>query len=193
MIEIDDILISDDIVSSQFVCDLTACQGGCCVEGDAGAPITAEEAKMIKDIYPHIKQDLMPKAVEEIEKNGTDTLDDEFDIVTPTIDNGICVYGYYDEHNIVKCAIEKHYLAGHSNFKKPISCHLFPIRVDKGKNHEFLNYEPRKDLCKSACKNGKRLQVPTYRFLKEPLIRAYGKDFYEVLDDIAIEHYNITP
>lgn len=192
MIEIDNILISDEIVEKEFVCNLDKCKGGCCVDGDAGAPLTRDEANIIEDLYPLLKKSLSPRAIQEIENQGTYTYDDEFDIVTPIIDGGICVYGFYDENNIVKCAIEKLYYEGKTDFKKPISCHLYPIRVTETTNGmELLNYEPRKKLCSPACKLGEQLQVPVYRFLKEPLIRKYGEDVYDVIDDIAKEHFGV--
>lgn len=192
MIAIDDKLISDEIVTKQFVCNLEKCKGGCCVDGDTGAPITKEEADIIADIYPKIKHLLSDRAIKQIEEDGTHTTDDEFDLVTPTIDGGICVYGFFDENGIVKCAMEQAYLKGEINFKKPISCHLFPIRVSDLKTYIALNYEPRETLCKPACKLGKSLQVPVYRFLKEPIIRQFGNDFYETLDNIAKEYYGIS-
>lgn len=191
MIEIDDKLISDHVVSRQFVCDLNKCKGGCCVDGDAGAPITEEEAQLIEKYYPAVKHLLMDKAVSQIEAEGTHTTDDEFDLVTPTIEGGICVYGYYDELGHVKCAFEKEYNEGRISFKKPISCHLYPIRTQRYKTFEAVNYEPRETLCKPACKLGKQLKVPVYRFLKEPLIRKYGEEFYNTLDQIAKEFYGV--
>lgn len=129
MIAIDNILISDEVVEKQFVCNLDKCKGGCCVDGDTGAPITQEEANIIEDIYPEIKRLLTPQAIAHIEEEGTHTFDDEYGLVTPTLNGGICVYGYYDERGIVKCAMEQVYNEGKIDFKKPISCHLFPIRI----------------------------------------------------------------
>ncbi len=192
MIAIDDKLISDEVVTKQFVCNLEKCKGGCCVDGDTGAPITQEEADTIADIYPKIKYLLSDRAIKQIEEEGTHTTDDEFDLVTPTIDGGICVYGFFDEQGMVKCAMEQAYLKGEIEFKKPISCHLFPIRVSEFKTYIALNYEPRESLCKPACKLGKSLQVPVYRFLKEPLIRKYGEEFYDALDNIAKQFYGIS-
>jgi len=191
MIEIDDKLISDEIVSKQFVCDLTKCKGACCVDGDTGAPITEEEAAQIKAFYPQVKYLLSDNAIKLIEEEGTHTVDDEFDLVTPTINGGICAYGYFDDGGMVKCAFEKEYLAGNIDFKKPISCHLFPIRTTTYATFEAVNYEPRETICKPACKLGKQLKVPVYRFLKEPLTRKYGADFYDTLDKIAIQFYGI--
>lgn len=189
MIAIDNVLISDDVVEQHFVCDLNKCKGGCCVDGDTGAPITQEEANIIEDIYPKIKHLLTPQAINLIEDEGTHTFDDEYGLVTPTLNGGICVYGYYDEAGIVKCAMEHEYKAGNIDFKKPISCNLFPIRITEYETYEAMNYEPRKSLCKPACKLGKSLKMPVYQFLKEPLIRKYGADFYEALDATAKAHY----
>lgn len=191
MIAIDNILVSDEVVEKQFVCNLDKCKGGCCVDGDTGAPITQEEANIIEDIYPEIKHLLSPNAIALIEDEGTHTFDDEYGLVTPSLNGGICAYGYYDELGIVKCAIEHVYKEGKIDFKKPISCHLFPIRITEYETFEAVNYEPRETLCKPACKLGKSLEVPVYQFLKEPLIRKYGEDFYEALDATAKAHYGI--
>lgn len=190
MVSIEDILISDDIFDKKFVCDLNKCKGGCCVEGDAGAPITRDEANLIEDLYPILKPYLTQEAIELIEEDGAYTFDDEFDIVTPTIDGGICVYGYYDQNGMVKCAIEQAYYDGKTDYKKPISCHLFPIRVVENENFHALNYEPQPSLCSPACTLGESLKVPVYQFLKEPLIRKYGEEFYEDLEYTAEEYYN---
>lgn len=189
MIAIDEVLISDDVVEQHFVCDLNKCKGGCCVDGDTGAPITQEEANIIEDIYPEIKHLLSPQAIALIEDEGTHTYDDEYGLVTPSLNGGICTYGYYEDDGTVKCAIEKVYKEGKIDFKKPISCHLFPIRITEYETYDAVNYEPRKSLCKPACKLGKSLKVPVYQFLKEPLIRKYGEDFYEALDATAKAYY----
>jgi hypothetical protein len=191
VIAIDNILVSDEVVEKQFVCDLNKCKGGCCVDGDTGAPITQEEANIIEDIYPEIKHLLSPNAIALIEDEGTHTFDDEYGLVTPSLNGGICAYGYYDELGIVKCAIEHVYKEGKIDFKKPISCHLFPIRITEYETFEAVNYEPRETLCKPACKLGKSLKVPVYQFLKEPLIRKYGEEFYDALDATAKAHYGI--
>jgi hypothetical protein len=191
VIAIDNILVSDEVVEKQFVCNLDKCKGGCCVDGDTGAPITQEEANIIEDIYPEIKHLLSPNAIALIEDEGTHTFDDEYGLVTPSLNGGICAYGYYDELGIVKCAIEHVYKEGKIDFKKPISCHLFPIRITEYETFEAVNYEPRETLCKPACKLGKSLQVPVYQFLKEPLIRKYGEEFYDALDATAKAHYGI--
>jgi hypothetical protein len=185
MIAIDNVLLSDEVVEEHFVCDLTKCKGGCCVDGDCGAPLTEEESKTIARIYPTIKPYLVPEYIKEIEQQGTHTWDNEYGFVTPTVNGGICVYGYTDEMGVVKCAIEKAWKEGKVDFKKPISCHLFPIRITEQEGFEAVNYEPRETLCKPACKLGKSLKVPVYVFLKDALVRKYGEDFYDALDAVA--------
>ena len=185
MIAIDNVLLSDQVVEEQFVCDLNACKGGCCVDGDCGAPLTKEEAKTIAKVYPTIKPYLLPEYIIEVEKQGTHTTDDEYGLVTPTVNGGICVYAYTDDLGIVKCAFEKAYNEGKIKFKKPISCHLYPIRIKQMDGYEAVNYEPRKQMCKPACKLGKQLKVPVYKFLKDSITRKYGEEFYETLDAVA--------
>jgi hypothetical protein len=185
MIAIDHVLLSDEIVEEEFVCDLNSCKGGCCVDGDCGAPLTKDETKIIADIYPVVKPYLSAEYIAEIERQGTHTMDDEYGYVTPTVNGGICVYAYTDELGIVKCAIEKAWKEGKVSFQKPISCHLYPIRIKEQPGYELVNYEPRKKLCKPACKLGRKLKVPVYKFLKDSIVRKYGEDFYETLDAVA--------
>ena len=193
MIAIDDILISDDVISRQFVCDLSKCKGGCCEEGDAGAPLSDEELNIVVDLYETIKPYLTADAVAEIEANGKYVYSKEFGWVTPTLasDNEICVYGYRDEKGIIKCAFEQAYYDGKSTWKKPVSCHLFPVIAKKSKDKTtwLVNYMPRQTLCKPACGLGKKLQVPVYEFLKEPLIRKFGEEFYEALEATAKTYF----
>ena len=189
MIVIDSILVSDDVIEKQFVCDLNKCKGGCCEEGDAGAPLDDEELDIILSLYEKVKPYLTPAAVAEIERKGKYVYHKEFGWVTPTLggDNEICVYGIRDEKGIIKCAFEQAFYDGVTKWKKPISCHLFPVIAQKGKHGDYdrVNYEPREQLCNPACGLGKKLQVPVYEFLKEPLIRKYGEEFYTILDKIA--------
>lgn len=190
MIAIDNKLISDDVVEAQFVCDLNKCKGGCCEDGDAGAPLEKDELAKLKGFYNKITPYMTNEGLKEVERKGLYYYDPEFGWVTPTINGQICAYGFRDESGIIKCAIEKAYLNGEIEWKKPISCHLFPIKITKSKEDpdlEYVNYEPREDLCKAACSLGKKLKVPTYVFLKEALIRKYGKEFYETLEATA-EH-----
>ncbi len=186
MIEIDNVLISDEVVEEYFVCDLIKCKGGCCVDGDAGAPLENKELKELEEVYKQVVPYLTKEGQLKIEQTGKYIYDQEFGWVTPTISNGMCAYGTVDKKNgIVKCGIEQAYNDGKINWKKPISCHLFPIRIKKTVKSELVNYEPREDLCSAACSLGKKLKLSVYQFLKEPIIREYGKDFYEALDATA--------
>jgi hypothetical protein len=189
LIVIDKILVSDDVVEKQFVCDLAKCKGGCCEDGDAGAPLENNELQSVLDSYEKIKPYLTQDAIREIEKKGNYVYSQEFGWVTPTLDNDneICVYARREEWGIIKCAFEQAYNDGVIPWKKPISCHLYPVTTKKGKHgdYERVNYEPRELLCKPACGLGKKLKVPAYEFLKEPLVRKYGAAFYQALDTIA--------
>jgi hypothetical protein len=189
LIAIDNKLISDDIVSEQFVCDLKRCKGGCCEDGDAGAPLEKKEMQIIDEIFDEIKPLLTPEGLDAIDNTGRYHYDKEFGWVTPTVGGKICAYGSRDEHGIIRCAFEKAFYDGKINWKKPMSCHLFPIKIKKSKRtkQEFLNYEPREGLCNPACVLGKKLKVPVYVFLKDALIRKYGEEFYSALEASA-EH-----
>jgi hypothetical protein len=187
LIVIDNILVSDEVVSEQFVCDLNKCKGGCCEDGDAGAPLTDEELEWLKGHIEEIKPYMTQEGLKVLEKEGLYKYDREFGWVTPTIEGRMCAYGFKDSRGIVKCGIEQAWMDKKISWKKPISCHLFPIKVTRSKrqNQEYVNYEPREDLCKAACKLGKQLKVPVYIFLKDALIRKYGPDFYETLETTA--------
>lgn len=185
MIAIDNVLISDQIVEEQFVCDLVKCKGGCCVDGDAGAPLENKELKELNSVYAEVIPYLTKEGLQQIEKEGLYIYDAEFGWVTPIVSTGMCAYGTMDSNGIVKCGIERAYNDGKIKWKKPISCHLFPIRIKKTDKTDLVNYEPREGLCSPACKLGKKLKVPVYQFLKEPLIRKYGQSFYEALSATA--------
>ena len=189
MIVIDNVLVSDNIVEKQFVCDLAKCKGGCCEDGDAGAPLEDDELDTILMLYDHVKPYLSEASITEIERKGKYVYHREFGWVTPTLgnDSEICVYGIRGKDGVIKCAFEQAYCDGKTSWKKPVSCHLFPIIDRKGRNGDYdrINYEPRESLCSPACALGKKLQIRTYEFLKEALIRKYGDKFYEALDAVA--------
>ena len=177
MILIDHTCISDDIEDQLFVCNLDKCKGACCVEGDSGAPLDEDELVVLDEIYPMVEPYLSEAGKEVIAKEGTYTKDFEGDYVTPVINGRECVYAIYDTKGILKCGIEEAYNDGKITYKKPLSCHLYPIRVTKYDQYHALNYD-RWDICSPACSFGKELGVPVYKFLKAPLIRAYGENWY---------------
>ncbi|GAB4253094.1 MAG: DUF3109 family protein [Vicingaceae bacterium] len=180
MIQIKDTVISELLLERKFVCDLNACKGACCVEGDAGAPLEKEEAKLIPEIYSKVKPYMRTEGIKAVEKNGFYTIDDDGEEVTTLIEGKECAYTYID-NGVYKCAFEVAFNNGDINFKKPISCHLFPVRITKYKTFTAVNYAYW-DICDNACVLGEQLQVKTYRFLKEPLIRKFGKEWYDELE-----------
>jgi hypothetical protein len=190
VIAIDNILVSDDIVEAKFICDLHKCKGGCCEDGDAGAPLEKAELKELEEHINVIKPYLTPEGLQELKRQGLYTYDREFGFVTPTINGGICAYAFRDNQGIIKCGIEAAYRDGKLDWKKPISCHLYPIKVNKTKTYTMLNYEPRDPMCNPGCALGKKAKMPVYEFLKEPLERKFGTEFYTTLHQIAVEHFS---
>lgn len=193
MIQIDQVLLSDEVVEAKFVCDLAKCKGGCCEDGDAGAPVTDEEMEIIRKNLEVILPYLTAEGRAELLRQGLFVQDGEFGWVTPVINGGICAYGFRDERGIIKCGIEAAYNDGKLDWKKPISCHLFPIRLNETDTYTMVNYEPREVLCKPACAFGKKLKVPVYQFLKEALVRKFGTEFYDTLHQLAVEHFDAAP
>ncbi len=183
MIELDNVILSDDVREQFFVCDLEKCKGACCVEGDLGAPLLESELETMKEIYPAVAPYLSREGRAEIERQGTYVLDEDGEYSTPTIDGRECAYAIYDTKGILKCGIEQAYNDGKVDFKKPVSCHLYPIRITKYSEYEAVNYD-RWHICSPACSLGRELSVPVYKFLKEALIRKYGKDWYDRLVDL---------
>lgn len=184
MLAIDDTLISEDIFDKKFVCDLSACKGECCVSGDSGAPLEKEELEILNTVYEQVKPYMVPKGIKAVEKSGLYVRDADGDYTTTLVSDGAeCAFVYFDDNNIAKCAIEKAYLEGKISWKKPISCHLYPIRITKYKNYEAINYHSW-SICKPACDCGEKLDVPVFKFLKEPLIRKYGEGWFNELENI---------
>lgn len=187
MIAIEDTLVSDDVIARKFVCNLNACRGECCVAGDSGAPLEKEEIEILKNILPEVKPYIPESGLKAIETYGVNVVDDDGDDVTPLVEgNKHCAFVYFDDHHIAKCSIEKAYNEGKVTFKKPISCHLYPIRITRYKTYTAVNYH-RWEVCNDACILGRELKVPVYEFLKEPLIRKFGNDWYDALKIAATE------
>ena len=182
MIEVQSTLVHEDIIRENFVCNLSKCKGACCIEGDSGAPLELSELAVLNEIYPHVKPYMTEKGIQTIEDNGTFVKDFEGDYTTPCVDtNKECAYVTW-ENGITKCAIEEAYEDGKIAWKKPISCHLYPIRITAYPEFEILHYD-RWNICSPACAFGNELKVSVYEFLKEPLIRKFGADWYEELKD----------
>lgn len=182
MVEVDQILVHEDVISEQFVCNLSKCKGACCVAGDAGAPLEPEEVDILKEVYPKIKHLLADRGIAAIEQYGTSVRDLDGDLTTPCVDgNKECAYVTFED-GITKCGIEKAFEQGLVTWKKPISCHLYPIRVTRYPEFDLLNYD-RWHICKDACTFGRELKVPVFKFLRDPLIRKYGLEWYESLEE----------
>lgn len=192
MIQFENTLLSDDIFEKKFVCDLNACKGICCIEGESGAPLEKEELTILDLIFEDIKPFLRKEGISAIEKQGKYIIDSDGEFVTPLIKGKECAYTVFEKDGTAACGIEKAYLEGKVNFKKPISCHLYPIRVTKLSNgNEALNYNKWK-ICKSACILGNKLSIKVYQFLKDALIRKYGIKWYEELKEIDAALQNIN-
>jgi hypothetical protein len=186
LVEIEDKIVSTQIFERQFVCDLTACKGACCIEGDNGAPVTAEEVQIIETHLPQILPFMRPEGIAAVEAQGVAYLDHNLEPATTLVNDAECAFVFFDDAGIAKCAIEKAQREGHIDFLKPISCHLYPIRTKQFKDYTALNYE-KWDICEPACACGEKLEVPVYKFLKEPIKRAFGEDFYKELEHVAAE------
>ncbi|MCO5247557.1 MAG: DUF3109 family protein [Chitinophagales bacterium] len=190
MILIDDILISDDIIETQFVCDLNACKGACCVEGDGGAPLEKEEIEILQRDLDKILPYLTVEGKKVIEEQGVFTVEKEDEYTgyaTPLINGGACAFVTFRKDGTAACGIEDAYNDEKMNFRKPVSCHLYPIRVKNYDKMVAVNYDEW-DICKAACVLGKRLQMPLYKFVKDGLIRKFGQEFYDVLEQAAKAH-----
>ncbi|MDX5325948.1 MAG: DUF3109 family protein [Bacteroidota bacterium] len=183
MIEIGNALVSEDVLEKEFVCNLGACHGACCIEGDAGAPLEKNEVDLLKEIYPIVREYMRPEGIAAVEEQGTSVVDWDGEKVTPLVKGKECAYVIF-EGKVAKCAIEKAWEEKRIPFKKPISCHLYPIRITRYTTFEAVNYN-KWDICSPACDLGHELKVPVYRFLKDSLIRKYGEQWYSELEEVA--------
>jgi hypothetical protein len=181
MIQIDDTLVSDELFSERFVCDLSACKGACCVEGESGAPLDVDEIDILEESLEQIKPYMRKEGLERIEETGVFTVDDDGEFVTPLVNDRECAFVNFDSNGIAKCSIEMAYRDGKTNFPKPISCHLYPIRLTELKDFVALNYHywP---ICDPARSCGAKLDVKVFRFLKGPIIRRFGEEYYDKLE-----------
>ena len=188
MIAIDKVLVSDDVIEAKFVCDLHKCKGGCCEDGDAGAPLEKKEMQIIEENFNQIQPYLVSEGLEEIEKRGKFLYDKEFGWVTPTINGAICAYGFRDKQGIIKCGIEAAYNDGKLSWKKPISCHLFPIKINGQKSIQWSTMNQER-VYASQVVSWEKSENAGLQFLKEALIRKFGVSFYNTLHNIALDYF----
>jgi len=184
MFQLGKTIISEDIIKKDFVCNLSACKGACCIDGDAGAPLEKEEAIILEEIYPKVKPFLRKEGIKVIESQGAFITTEKGELETPLINGADCAYVIFDEHKTALCAIEEAYNQGEVSWKKPVSCHLYPVRVKDYSEFSAVNYH-NWQICDDACALGKELQVPVYKFVKEALIRKFGEDWYLELEKVA--------
>ena len=187
--DVDNLLLEKELFTKKFVCDLNACKGACCVQGDAGAPLTLEEIDIIERDLEEIKPFMTVEGSDVVTNNGVFYMDVENEPVTALIDGGICAFAIEDDGGVVKCAIERAYEHKKTNFIKPISCHLYPIRVKRLHERKVLVVD-NWNICNPACSLGEQLNVPVYKFLKSPIVRAFGEGFYKDLQIIEKEMIN---
>jgi len=187
MFQLGKTIVSEDLIEKGFVCNLGACKGECCIAGEAGAPVTEEETHILKEIYPKVKPFLRPEGIVAIEAQGTHITSDLSELETPLVDGKECAYISFSENGIAGCGIEDAHNAGEVDFKKPISCHLYPVRVQDYSEFAAVNYH-KWPICNDACTLGKELQVPVYKFVKEALIRKFGENWYLGLEKVASEY-----
>ncbi|MDB4324345.1 DUF3109 family protein [Crocinitomicaceae bacterium] len=186
LVEVHDKVVSTQIFERKFVCDLSACKGACCIEGDAGAPLTFEEVDILEETLDAITPYMRHEGIKAIEKQGVFYMDQDNEPVTTLVNEKECAFVYFDDNGITKCAVEQAHMDGKSDFKKPISCHLYPIRTKKFDDFTALNYDVW-DICAPACDCGSKLNVPVFRFLKEAIIRAFGGSFFKELELVSKE------
>lgn len=185
MFQLGKTIVSEDVLVKDFVCNLSACHGACCIDGDAGAPLSKEETEILENIFPKIKPFLRPEGIQVIEEKGAWVVGTDQDLETPLIENKDCAYVIFDGKTAL-CGIEQAYNQGLIDWKKPVSCHLYPVRIKEFSSFSAVNYD-RWDICNDACTLGKELQIPVYKFVKEALIRRFGKEWYEELELVATE------
>lgn len=184
LIEVGPHLISSQLLERKFVCDLNACKGACCVEGNSGAPLLLEEIDLIEDKLEHIEAYMREEGKQTVQQAGVFYMDEDNEPVTTLINGAECAFVYFDDKGITKCAIETAYREGKIDFNKPQSCHLYPIRVKQFHDKKVLTFEEW-DICSPACACGEQLDVPVYKFLQEPIKRAFGEKFFEELTVVA--------
>ena len=187
MFQLGKTIVSEDLIEKDFVCNLSKCKGECCVSGVAGAPLEKSEVDLLEEIYPKIKPFLRKEGISAIKQQGTSIKTNLGELETPLVNNSECAYLIFNENKIASCGIEEAYNTGVINWKKPISCHLYPVRVKAYSEFAAVNYH-KWDICDDACSLGNELKVPVYKFVKEALIRKFGTNWYLELEKVAQEY-----
>ncbi len=186
MFQLHKTIVSEEILDKEFVCNLGACKGACCVQGDAGAPLEEEELQILTEILPTMKKYLSKKGLKAIEHHGPYTTNEQGEYETTLINGEDCAYVIYDKNDVALCGIEEAYNQGDISFKKPVSCHLYPVRIRQYTEFAAINYD-RWEICDDACSLGKEMKVPVYKFVKQALVRKFGQKWYDELQEIAEE------
>ncbi|CAM1344032.1 DUF3109 family protein [Tenacibaculum amylolyticum] len=184
MFQLGKTIVSEDIIQKEFVCNLSTCKGACCIEGSAGAPLEENEVAILEEVYDKVKPFLRKEGIRAIEQQGTSITSDFGELETPLIEGEECAYVIFDEKGTALCGIEEAYNKQLIDWKKPISCHLYPIRVKDYSEFAAVNYH-KWEICDDACSLGKELQVPVYKFVKEALVRKFGQNWYDELEKVA--------
>ncbi len=187
MFQLGSTIVSEEIIENDFVCNLSSCKGACCIDGEAGAPLEDKETEILVDIYKKVKPFLRKEGVTVIEEQGAFVKGTDGEWETPLVNNSECAYVIFSDTGIAKCGLEEAFNQGATNWKKPISCHLYPVRVKEYTELTAVNYH-KWQICDPACSLGDELQVPIYKFVKEALIRKFGEKWYAELEIVAREH-----
>lgn len=187
MFQLGKTIVSEEIFENEFICNLNACKGACCVDGEAGAPLEEEETEILVDIYSKVKPYLRPEGIAAIEADGAFVKGEDGEWETPLINKSECAYTIFSQTGIAKCGLEEAFLNGASPWRKPISCHLYPVRVKEYTELIAVNYH-QWEICDPACELGKEMQMPIYKFVKEALIRKFGNSWYSELETVAAQH-----
>lgn len=184
MFQLGKTIVSEDLLSREFSCNLKSCKGACCVHGDAGAPLEKEEVEILKEIYPNVKPFLRPEGIQAIESQGVFVTSKQGELETPLVHGAECAYVIFDDKHTALCGIEEAYNQGKIDWKKPVSCHLYPVRVKAYSQFSAVNYH-KWQICDSACALGRELKMPVYQFVKDALIRKFGQKWYDDLERLA--------
>jgi hypothetical protein len=187
MFQLGKTIVSEEIIENDFVCNLSACKGACCVDGEAGAPLEESETAILEEIYPKVKPFLRPEGIAAIEAQGTWVTGLDGEAETPLVNGSECAYVIIDDKGTALCGIEEAYNQNEVNWKKPVSCHLYPVRVKQYSEFAAVNYH-KWHICHDACSLGTELQVPVYKFVKQALVRKFGEDWYKELEEVAKQH-----